>query len=89
MKKAKSSGAGMRREYNRTDFPAGLVRGKYAVRIATGTNMVRLKPSIAAAFPTSEAVNAALASLLRKQKAAAKGARSAERTPRHKGGSLT
>ena len=88
MKKAKARGAGMRREYNRGDFPSGLVRGKYAARFATGSNIVRLKPSIAAAFPTSEAVNAALASLLRRQKAAAKSARSAERTTRQKGGFL-
>jgi hypothetical protein len=59
----------MRPEYKRSDFPAGFVRGKYAARLAVHSNVVLLKPEIAAAFPTSEAVNAALSGLLRKAKA--------------------
>jgi hypothetical protein len=59
---------GMRRSYRKDDFPAGLQRGKYAQRMATDANLVRLKPEIAAAFPTEEAVNAALAAVLRKQR---------------------
>ncbi len=46
----------MRDEY---DFSRG-VRGKYAERFAAGTNLVRLEPDVAKAFPTSEAVNRAL-----------------------------
>ena len=42
-----------------------LVRGKYAARIADGSNIVRLDPDIAKAFPTSEAVNEALGKLIR------------------------
>jgi hypothetical protein len=46
----------MRPEY---DFSKG-ERGKYAARFQEGTNVVVLEPDVAAAFPTSEAVNAAL-----------------------------
>ena len=46
----------MRPEY---DFSEG-ERGKYAARFQEGTNVVVLEPDVAAAFPTSEAVNAAL-----------------------------
>lgn len=49
----------MRDEY---DFSKG-VRGKYADRFAEGVKMVTLDPDVAAAFPTAEAVNAALRSL--------------------------
>ena len=46
----------MRPEY---DFSGGQ-RGKYASRFQEGANVVVLDPDVAAAFPTSEAVNAAL-----------------------------
>ena len=46
------------------DFSKG-VRGKYAKRFAEGTNLVRLEPDVAKAFPTSEAVNKALRDLAR------------------------
>jgi hypothetical protein len=46
----------MRAEY---DFRGG-VRGKYARRVAEGTNVVVLDPDVAAAFPDSAAVNRAL-----------------------------
>lgn len=49
----------MRPEY---DFSEGK-RGKYAARFQEGTNVVVLEPDVAAAFPTSEAVNAALRKL--------------------------
>jgi hypothetical protein len=69
MKKGKSRNAAtMRSEYKRGDFPGALARGKYTSRLAAKSNIVRLKPKIAAAFPTSEAVNAALAAVLRKGK---------------------
>lgn len=76
MKKAKSSrGDELRREYERSDFPEGFRRGQYAARFAAGTNIVRLDPEIAEAFPTSAAVNEALGTVLR----AAKSARLAKR----------
>ena len=40
------------------------VRGKYAERYAQGTNLVKLAPDVAAAFPTEQAVNDALRKLL-------------------------
>ncbi len=40
------------------------VRGKYLRRFMEGSNVVVLRPEIQKAFPTSEAVNNALASLL-------------------------
>jgi len=53
----------MRAEY---DFGAmeGGVRGKYAERLRRGGNIVVLEPEVAAAFPTDEAVNAALRGML-------------------------
>jgi hypothetical protein len=69
MKKSKSrDSAGLRSEYSRTDFPAQFFRGKYAKRLSAVSNIVKLKPEISAAFPTSAAVNAALAEILRKSK---------------------
>jgi hypothetical protein len=40
------------------------VRGKYLKRFVQGSNVVVLQPEIQKAFPTSEAVNKALASML-------------------------
>lgn len=40
------------------------VRGKYFEQFTQGSNVVILQPEIQKAFPTSEAVNKALASLL-------------------------
>ena len=40
------------------------VRGKYLKHFAHGSNVVVLQPEIQKAFPTSEAVNQALASML-------------------------
>ena len=53
----------LRSEYHRSDF-GELVRGKYAERLKKGSNVVVLDPRVARAFPTSEAVNDALLSLL-------------------------
>lgn len=50
-------------ELKREQLGAG-VRGKYFQRIIRGSNVVVLEPEIQKAFPTSEAVNKALASLL-------------------------
>jgi len=41
------------------------VRGKYAERYQDGTNLVLLASDVAAAFPTSEAVNEALRLVIR------------------------
>ena len=40
------------------------VRGKYVERYRQGTNLVKLAPDVAAAFPTEQAVNEALRKLL-------------------------
>jgi hypothetical protein len=61
-------GVELRPEYKRADFPQGLVRGRYAGRVVDSRNVVRLDPEIAAAFPTSAAVNRALAKVLRDAK---------------------
>lgn len=62
MKKAvQTSDPDMRDEY---DFSKG-VRGKYAQKYTEGTNIVMLEPDVAAVFPTSEAVNEALRTLIR------------------------
>jgi Ribonuclease toxin, BrnT, of type II toxin-antitoxin system len=69
MKKGKqANGKGLRREYKRSDFPRGFLRGKYASRMRAGSNVVRLDPEIASAFPTSEAVNEALSTVLKAAK---------------------
>jgi hypothetical protein len=60
MKKAKDE---MRSEYKRSDFPR-LERGKFYAEVAAGTAVALLEPAIAKAFPTSQAVNEALAGLL-------------------------
>jgi hypothetical protein len=52
------------------DFSNG-VRGKYAKRVAQGTNLVLLEPDVAKAFPNAASVNEtlrALAGIIRRQK---------------------
>jgi len=53
----------LRPEYPREDLGKG-VRGKYFAAYQKGSNLVLLRPDIAKAFPTSEAVNEALHGLL-------------------------
>ncbi|MBX3303513.1 MAG: hypothetical protein KF693_14960 [Nitrospira sp.] len=53
----------MRSKYKRSDFPK-LKRGKFYSAVAAGTSVALLEPAIAKAFPTSKAVNEALAGLL-------------------------
>lgn len=53
----------LRDEYDETLLKNG-VRGKYVQRLAAGSNIVRLDPDVAAAFPNEEAVNEALRLLL-------------------------
>jgi hypothetical protein len=64
----------LRAEYKRSDF-GKMVRGKYATRIATATNVVVLDPEVAEAFPNDDAVNAALRSLIDLAKASTRPAR--------------
>ena len=53
----------MRAEYKRSDF-AKLERGKFFAEVAKGSSVAILNPTIAKAFPSSEAVNEALQGLL-------------------------
>jgi len=65
MKKAKETDKDeLRADYKRSDFPKGLVRGKYADRLRESSNVVVLTPEVAQAFPNQEAVNSALLSLI-------------------------
>lgn len=71
MKKVREKNNEMLREY---DFSQG-VRGKYARRYATGSNVVVLEPDVAKVFPNAEAVNTSLRSLaeiIRRRKSLAK-----------------
>ena len=54
----------LRPEYDETLLKNG-IRGKYAKQYAAGTNIVRLEPDVAAAFPNEEAVNEALRFVLK------------------------
>ena len=54
----------LRAEYTRSDFPGGLVRGKYTERIKESSNIIVLRPEVAEVFPNEEAVNNALLSLI-------------------------
>ena len=54
----------MRPEYRREDLGTG-VRGKYFESYRKGTNLVLLSPDVAKAFPTEDAVNDALRSLIK------------------------
>ena len=62
MKAKKVAGDELRSEYKRSDFGT-LVRGKYAGRLQTSSNVVVLDPEVADLFPNAAAVNAALRSL--------------------------
>ncbi len=59
MKKTKP----MRAEYRREDLGKG-VRGKHFAEFRKGSNLVVLTPELSKVFPTNEAVNAALSSLV-------------------------
>ena len=54
----------LRAEYKRSDFPGGLVRGKYSKRMKESSNIIVLRSEVAQAFPNEEAVNNALLSLI-------------------------
>ena len=53
----------LRSEYKREELGVG-VRGKYFDEYNKGTNLVLLSPDVAKAFPTEDAVNQALRSLI-------------------------
>jgi hypothetical protein len=55
----------LRAEYQHSDFPGPLVRGKYAKRLRESSNIIMLKPEVAEVFPNEEAVNSALLSLIK------------------------
>ena len=54
----------LRPEYDETLLKNG-IRGKYAQQYAAGTNIIKLDPDVAAAFPNEEAVNEALRFVLK------------------------
>ena len=62
MRKVKASDE-LRPEYRREDLGHG-IRGKYFEAYQKGTNLVLLSPDVAKVFPTEEAVNEALRSLI-------------------------
>lgn len=64
MKKATSRGEDIRAEYQRSDLGVR-VRGKFCGQYRTGHNLALLRSEVAVAFPTDEAVNDALLSLVR------------------------
>ena len=53
----------LRPEYDLSKLKGG-IRGKYARRCKTGTNLVLLSPDVARYFPNEQAVNTALRSLV-------------------------
>jgi hypothetical protein len=53
----------LRQEYDLTQLK-GAVRGKYFERYRAGTNLALLAPDVRKAFPTDEAVNTALRSIM-------------------------
>jgi len=65
MSKANESAADddLRPEYDLSQLKGG-VRGKHYQRYRQGTNLSLLDPDVRAAFPTDEAVNQALRSLM-------------------------
>jgi hypothetical protein len=56
----------LRAEYDPSELKGG-VRGKHFNRYQAGTNLALLAPDVRAAFPTDEAVNQALRSLIQNQ----------------------
>jgi hypothetical protein len=58
----------LRPEYDFSSM-AGGVRGKYVRRYRAAVNLARLDPEVARAFPTDDAVNEALRTVLRASRA--------------------
>jgi len=63
MKKVETRDPDIRSGYAREDLGHG-IRGKHLAAHRRGTNLVLLRPDIAKAFPTTEAVNEALRFLM-------------------------
>jgi hypothetical protein len=64
MKKTKPEASDwLRAEYKRSDLGT-ITRGKYARRMAIGSNVVVIDPAVSKAFPNEASVNAALRGLL-------------------------
>ena len=68
MKKNPKLNDELRLEYDMKSLLKGGVRGKYATRYRTGTNLVLLEPEVAKAFPNEKAVNEALKLVMRLKK---------------------
>jgi hypothetical protein len=68
MKMANANHDEMRSEYKREDLGVG-IRGKHYKAYTESNNLVLLRPEVAEAFPSEEAVNDALMSLIRIAKA--------------------
>ena len=68
MKTADANDDEMRPEYKREDLGIG-VRGKHYKSYTAAHNLVLLRPEVAEAFPSEDAVNEALLSLIRIAKA--------------------
>ena len=75
MKKASSRQEDdLRPEYDFSSLKGG-VRGKYFRRFQAGTNIVRLEPELARVFPTDDAVNEALRTVVRASRASRRSTR--------------
>ena len=70
MRKVKTDSLGVRAEYRREELGRG-VRGKHFEEFQKGSNLVLLSPDLSKVFPTNEAVNAALRSLVAVARSAA------------------
>jgi hypothetical protein len=62
-KESDESDGELRSEYDLSQL-RGAVRGKYAESYRAGTNLALLSPDVRAAFPTDDAVNQALRTLM-------------------------
>jgi hypothetical protein len=71
---SKRENDGLGSEYDLSKLKGG-VRGKYVARYRAGTNLALLAPDVRVAFPTDDAVNSALRSLMRHKRATAKSKR--------------
>ncbi len=79
MKKVKSEANDwLRPEYKKSDL-GQIIRGKYARRMATESNVVVIDPAVAKAFPNEASVNAALRGLLELAKSSTSSAKRSTR----------
>lgn len=74
----------MRAEYRRDDLGKG-VRGKHYSEFKKGSNLVLLTPELSKIFPSNEAVNAALNSLVEVARSASGLTRRSSGTPQKRG----